>query len=563
MRNFHVTFMFLCVLNCGLLRVAVAAEEGKAESAVTLSETPDTYTLQNGIVIARINKDSGGLVSLEYHGTQLLHGDARHPGGYWSHAPAGKRVTDTLTIDPKTNSGMRAEVSIKGLSNEEAMGRGPGGSTIADLEIRYALGKGDSGVYTYSIFNHPSSYPATSVGEARFALKLNPKVFDWMTIDANRNKQMATPEDWDAGTQLNMKEARRLTTGIYKGQVEHKYDYSAVQFDIPAFGWSSTHDHVGLWIVNPTIEYLSGGATKVELTGHLDINPGAVPTLLNYWRGSHYGGSQCNIASGEAWTKVIGPFLIYCNAGASPDAAWKDALAQAKTEAGRWPYEWVEGVDYPHKNQRGLVWGKIVLHDPQAAAAHLSHALVGLAWPDTPSRASGRDASLGGGIVDWQQDAKHYEFWTRVSDDGHFSIPSVRPGTYTLHAISDGVLGEYAQANVKVAGGSIAEFRRDRMEAGPFWKATLGDRYSRSHRQRISAWRSLLAMGLVQRVPERFSQRCEFHSRQKRFSQGLELRTAPPRRESDDMDDSLQSFRSAQGRGDFEACAGVKQHPHD
>ena len=55
----------------------------------------------------------------------------------------------------------------------------------------------------------------------------------------------------------------------------------------------ATEDRI--WFVNPTIEYLSGGATKVELTGHRDVNTGAAPTLLNYWRGSHYGGAECVI----------------------------------------------------------------------------------------------------------------------------------------------------------------------------------------------------------------------------------------------------------------------------
>ena len=104
---------------------------------------------------------------------------------------------------------------------------------------------------------------------------------------------MPTGYDWDHGTPLNMKEARRLTTGIYSGQPEHKYDYSACQFKIPAFGWSSTTQHIGLFFINPSMEYLSGGVTKYELTGHLDDSAGGDPTLLNYWRGSHYGGSDC------------------------------------------------------------------------------------------------------------------------------------------------------------------------------------------------------------------------------------------------------------------------------
>jgi rhamnogalacturonan endolyase len=53
----------------------------------------------------------------------------------------------------------------------------------------------------------------------------------------------------------------------------------------------------------------------------------------------------------------------------------------------------------------------------------------------------------------WQNDAKHYEFWTRGSADGRFSIPNVRPGTYELHAIADGVLGEYAKADITIGSG--------------------------------------------------------------------------------------------------------------
>ena len=47
--------------------------------------------------------------------------------------------------------------------------------------------------------------------------------------------------------------------------------------------------------------------------------------------------------------------------------------------------------------------------------------------------------------IDWQTDAKHYQFWVRGDEQGNFTIPNVRPGKYTLHAFADGVLGEYAQ----------------------------------------------------------------------------------------------------------------------
>jgi rhamnogalacturonan endolyase len=56
-------------------------------------------------------------------------------------------------------------------------------------------------------------------------------------------------------------------------------------------------------------------------------------------------------------------------------------------------------------------------------------------------------------VVDWQNDAKDYEFWVRADKAGNFSIPNVRPGTYTLHAIADGVLGDLSVTNVVVPAG--------------------------------------------------------------------------------------------------------------
>jgi rhamnogalacturonan endolyase len=219
-------------------------------------------------------------------------------------------------------------------------------------------------------------------------------------------------------------------------------------------------NHVGFWFVNPSIEYLSGGATKVELTGHLDNNAGAAPTLLNYWRGSHYGGSICDINQGEAWSKVIGPFLIYCNSAATPNDMWQDALTQARKEANAWPYDWVSGVDYPHQSERGTVVGQIVLSDPEVPSAKMTNVLVGLAHPDYAPRGGGRRSGGGGGTVDWQRDAKYYEFWVHADDQGRFTIPKVRPGTYTLHAIADSVLGEYARTDISVEPGKSIDLGR-------------------------------------------------------------------------------------------------------
>ncbi|MGA2222230.1 MAG: polysaccharide lyase family protein [Verrucomicrobiia bacterium] len=432
---------------------------------VTVVEDQSSFTLANGYVTAKVDKTSGDLTSLKYKGLELIGYGSGHPAGYWEQDPsAAQRYAVTVTIDPARNGGERGEVSIKGFSDSKTyLGDGPGGSTLCDIELRYTLGRHDSGLYTYAIYDHPANYPGTQIGESRFGAKLNGDVFDWLSIDANRDRLMITGSDWDHGTELNMKEVRRINTGQFKGEVSHKYDYSAIQFNIPAFGWSSTKQHVGLWFINPSVEYLSGGATKVELTGHLDNNPGGAPTVLNYWRGTHYGGSVCAIGAGEKWTKVVGPMMIYLNSAPTPNEMFKDALAQAAKEATAWPYDWVSGVDYPRKNERSTVSGQLVLRDPQATNLKMSNLLVGLSAPEY-TRPGGWGGGFGGfggpRVVDWQNDAKHYEFWVRGDNQGHFTIPKVRAGTYTLHAIADGILGEYARTNIAVESGMSIDLGR-------------------------------------------------------------------------------------------------------
>ena len=246
-----------------------------ADPPVRMADDATTYTLANGYVIATISKRSGDLLSFVYNDIETID---PHGRGYWSHdASGGTDHIVRVTIDPRRNGGDQCEVAVKGISGGRPMGHGPGGSTVADIEIRYTMNRGDRGLYTYSIFDHPSDYPATAVGEARFCIKLSDDVFDWMTVDARRNMRVITTYDWNHGTVMNMKEARRMNSGQYKGQVEHKYDYSANQFDVRAWGWSSTEKHIGLWFINPTTEYLSGGPTKVELSAHRDATFGDDP----------------------------------------------------------------------------------------------------------------------------------------------------------------------------------------------------------------------------------------------------------------------------------------------
>jgi rhamnogalacturonan endolyase len=355
----------------------------------------------------------------------------------------------------------------------------PGGGTYDDMEIRYALGRGDSGIYVYAIFNHPPNYRASGVGsESRYITRLN-QTFDWITVDKDRNMLEAAPTDWGTGVVVHAKEQRIVSKGVYKNSVEHKYSYSGVQYRTPAYGWSSTKDHIGIWFINPTIEYLSGGPTKLELDDHFGDNDNPEPIILDYWVGGHYDtGARVNVAAGENWTRVVGPIFVYVNSLDHPKptaqaeldtlaatagnpivplswhanamALWNDALAQAKKETAKWPYGWVKGVDYTPLDQRGTVTGRIVLNDPLApkgTSARLQQLTVGLTVPDS-------------GNLLWIHNANGYQFGADGSKDGSFALAKVRPGNYTLRAFATGVLGDFAQADVTVEAGKTVNLGR-------------------------------------------------------------------------------------------------------
>ncbi len=471
------------------LRAAAAAPvvaKPAVNVPVTVTDNGDTWTLDNGIVRPTINKKNGSLLSVIYHSIETLRPtiwtlpDPLHspptPAGSvipsWQQSPTGT-VTPSVTIDPAKNSGERAEVAVKGVNS----GR-------FDIELRYTLERGQSGFYSYAEFSHPASYPAASVPESQFILQLDPN-FDWFSVDADRNMLVPSTQDLRDGVVIHAKEQKILSTGIYKNSVEHKYSYCAIMYRLPAWGFSSPKDHIGVYFINPSTEYIGGGAEKMDLIGPWSF--GSNTAIQDYWTSGHYaGGAGLNILAGQEWKKVIGPIFVYFNALKNPKdptmpelntlaatqgnpavpqtwhdnafALWHDALAKAKEVKAAWPFDWVSGMDYPHKNERGIVTGQFVLNDPQAATTKLPGLTVGLAHPDFTTTARGYTQRSGNGdVIKWPHDGIYYQFWTDGTDDGKFYIPNIRPGTYTLYAFADGVLGELAKTEITVEVGKTLD----------------------------------------------------------------------------------------------------------
>jgi rhamnogalacturonan endolyase len=88
------------------------------------------------------------------------------------------------------------------------------------------------------------------------------------------------------------------------------------------------------------------------------------------------------------------------------------ALAQAATERSQWPYCWMQNAAYPSSSQRGTVTGTLV----EAHGRSVDGAMVVLAQ-DGALLTQGYD----------------YMFWAQADASGAFTIPAVRPGSYSIH----------------------------------------------------------------------------------------------------------------------------------
>ena len=147
--------------------------------------------MDNGIVKMTLLKRNGNLTSLVYHGIEVL-----TRGQYWEQVPSGI-ITAKVTIDPASNGGERAEVSVKGVYSGDSTptragspgggaappggptdpgdeadlgvpGGVPRGSVGLDIETRFTLERGSSGFYTYA--STPTRPPTRPRARARAGL---------------------------------------------------------------------------------------------------------------------------------------------------------------------------------------------------------------------------------------------------------------------------------------------------------------------------------------------------------------------------------------------------------
>jgi autotransporter-associated beta strand protein len=394
-----------------------------------------TVTMSNGIVsilcttagatINQINytyNNSGTTVT-----TPLLNGGFDGGMLYWENGGFGSGGFSYTVV---SNNADYCEIDLLSSS-----------STNGTMDVHFSMLRGSPGFYVTAVFSHRSVDGPMGMGETRDNIYAG-SIFNWMSVDAARNRFMEVqPGTAAVGVLGAPVEVSLWTNGVYQGRYEDKYKYSA-DFGVQrVWGWSSVGNggnNVGLWNVSASAEYYSNGPMKRDLMSHIGT------TILNYFETSHYGGSGTdgNWGNNENWTKVFGPYFIYCNnitnaITATNQAAqmlYGDALAQAAAEGTAWPYSWFANANYASSSQRGTVSGQMAINDvdnPNASPANL--------WVGVIQQPVTID-----GIFDFQQWMKTCQFWTKTDTNGNFTIPNVIAGTnYTLYAFGPGAAGTF------------------------------------------------------------------------------------------------------------------------
>jgi rhamnogalacturonan endolyase len=401
---------------------------------VTITDNGTTVTMANGIVSITITKTDASIHTITYtynnSGTttvnQMLAGGGDTDDLYWLEN-TGSFLGGPFTESVVANTGTYAEISLSYASPSNGI-----------MEVHYSMLKGSPGFYATPILTHRAQ-------DAEIYITLRPNIyagsqFNWMSVDANRNKLMEVPAGGTLVCPTSPVENYLWTSGYYQGHYEDKYKYTSDLYSLPAWGWSSVGSagtNAGMWIVSASHEYYPGGPMDRSLMEHIGT------TMLNVFTGNYYGlAADGNLLAAEIWTKTYGPYFYYCNNVSTSitdpvqasQALYADALAQGAAEATAWPYSWFTNANYTQASGRGTVTGTMIISDtgnPNASAAGL---WVGVVQQPTNNTS----------VYDFQEWTKAYEFWVKTDAHGNFSIPNVLAGSnYTLYAFGAGAPGTY------------------------------------------------------------------------------------------------------------------------
>ncbi len=401
-------------------------------------EYPDSVVLRTTNLVCAIEKNTGNVLSYRYKGVETVANKPTDTHQYMYHDFTTSYGFETVwgcTYEIVQDSTEFAHIVFKRPYTPSI-----GHVTPVDCELHYALKKDDRAIYVYSKLEHKPNYPAFDIGSWRQVWWIaynnsGVNLCERIYTDSLRSWQM--PSNYDYTTAVGSggpQEIVKLTTGVRAGKFDGKYEYSLRFWDYPVWGHASNINSIGSWCVNASCEYYNEGPM------HHDLNA-AAGIIHQCMNGVHYGDLGMVSDTLTSWKKVYGPYLLLITDKSTGDSNWMAAKERQVLEKAQWPYTWVkDSAAYPPASLRGSITGKYVVSDVLKTGYTGSGAWIGV-------------TSLADGATNFQFESKDYQYWVKTDASGNFTIPNVRPGTYSLFAFVDGAVGEYRQDNVTVTAG--------------------------------------------------------------------------------------------------------------
>jgi autotransporter-associated beta strand protein len=449
---------------------------GLCAANVTLTDNGNgTVTMNNGIVTMTCSKSGGDVSFFALNAlatTNLINAgqdydlSLTHIGSgtndYWTTVGGGGSGA-TFTV--VTNNGQIVDIMVR---NPVASGNTalyPNG--IWDWAEHHVMRAGEAGFYTYHVWRHWANQPAAYYWADSWQGRCS-SIFD-TTTNADGSVSYAwdfSSSDVPIGLSINTLPPTQTNNDGVPAEVAvlpfssfvtqptgnyyepgwpiytqplgltsdlhpctTKYDQSSYQGASNTFRpvWGMATDHVGLWSILGSFEFINGGPTKQK---------GAVSGdyMYNDDLEGHGLGNVPNpgAAAGEVFTKVIGPYFMYANTGTNHLQLWTNAQNVAAQMVSNWPYAWVNESEQDYPRHRGTVTGTLKAKTGESTA----NAVVILG-----------DYADGDWIF---QGATNFLFWTTSDTNGIFSIPKVRPGNYQLFSYVPGIWGELQISNIVV-----------------------------------------------------------------------------------------------------------------
>lgn len=378
----------------------LALAASAALSAVAQNVTVDlkdnrTCTMSNGIITLTI--DAKGMGKTLKH---AANGDANILGSngiYFDYTSDKNRSLSAGSARIVRSDDDYAEVVYTSAAN----------AALPTYEHGYILRKGESGVYTYVIVHGNSKSGDKTQGgvgpvkETRLCTRL---AADFLDGYVDEQMQGMIPSNAEMAV-AEKNQVQDATYYLSDGSIYTKYNWA--QFIDRDEFHGLMNGKVGVWNIPVSYEWLNGGPMRQELTVHATSKS---PITIQMLQGEHLGASSQKYEDDEH--QIFGPFMIYVNDGATREEMIADARAKAAELKAQWPFQWFKNDYYPL--DRSTVTGKINITTGQNPGG----VKVVLAEP---------------GVELLKQGGK-YIFWSLTDEEGNFSIPAVRKGSYSLYA---------------------------------------------------------------------------------------------------------------------------------